>query len=280
MVITGNIGGCIAAASATNFLWLPRQGASTAYYTTDAGDIWTAISDLPTNGWGGFAFGPSDKQCAADRVDANTFYLYNNGTSSGVYTSTNGGATWSQTSSGTIAPDGGSPTLKAVPGEAGNLFFSGGIIGSDFLRSTNGGSTWSAVMDGSNNFTNVQAFGFGAAFSGELYPAIYVDGADGSVFGLYRSIDDGTTWTLLANWPNGDFGMYQTSMVTRRRPVRCTGHLIWTRIFLWQHGKHINAARHFLHLLRHTDHHQRHHHLDDRSGIEFRDRMGPPPPTA
>ena len=71
----------------------------------------------------------------ADRVLSNTFYLYYNGTGGpdGVYETTNGGATWTQKSNGLISS--GSTfnvELASVPGEAGNLFFTGGLQSIEF----------------------------------------------------------------------------------------------------------------------------------------------------
>jgi hypothetical protein len=78
---------------------------------------------------------------------------------------------------------GGNTQLRCVPGEAGNLFFTGGYgVGggtnpysyyNEFLyRSTNGGQNWSAV----SNLIDVWDVGFGAIKPGQSYPAIYVYG--------------------------------------------------------------------------------------------------------
>ena len=61
----------------------------------------------------------------ADRVLANTFYLYEPG--QGVFSTSNGGQSWSKVYSGSIGPDDGcNSTLMSVPGEASNLFYTGG----------------------------------------------------------------------------------------------------------------------------------------------------------
>ncbi len=113
---------------------------------------------------------------AADRVTANKLYAYNvNVTNAGVYASTDGGANWSQVLSGTItglslSGDAGGGKLSAVPGQAGNLFWNDVIVDANtFMRSTDGGATWAAVNGG---FTLVDAYGFGATFSGQSYPSI------------------------------------------------------------------------------------------------------------
>jgi hypothetical protein len=56
-------------------------------------------------------------------------------------------------------------------------------------------------MDGPRHITNVNAFGFGAAFPGQSYPAIYIAGVDDGTYGIYRSIDNAATWKKLADYP-------------------------------------------------------------------------------
>ena len=74
-----------------------------------------------------FAYYLDKRTVTADRVLPDTFYLYYNG----VYKSTDGGATWSQ---GFQRRDLSlfscyNSRIEAVPGEAGNLFFTGGPQG-------------------------------------------------------------------------------------------------------------------------------------------------------
>ena len=84
----------------------------------------------------------------ADRVQPNTFYLYYPG--NGVYKTTNGGAAWTQAynaaANGDLtAWDFYNFELQSVPGEAGQLFFTGGAQG-------NGGPpapSWAAVLPAS-----------------------------------------------------------------------------------------------------------------------------------
>ncbi len=290
--INSNSGGCIAAASDTNFIWLPTFDSTYVYKTTDGGKNWTkvTIAGIPTSwvtntqsqtlpvgatvnitnigtglvfptgnvitmgqgdgvtlinyiqgtvasynpgtgalsitvtsqqgsgtisnwtvrqttGWGPFAANKATKLCTADRVDANTFYLYNY-LIPGVYKSTDGGATWAKVYSSSL---GGSAAyggvLKSVPGKAGHLFYCD-IIGGTPKRSTDHGATWTVVKDGSTDFSNTTAFGFGATFPGQSYPAIYIAGFNGTNtvptnYGIWRSIDNAVTWTKLTDFPNG-----------------------------------------------------------------------------
>src|SRR5438034_5207957 len=98
-------------------------------------------------------------------VLSNTFYLYYAG--QGVFETTNGRVTWTKVFNGQISPSSQyNATLESVPGQAGNLFFTGGwqsnMPSEQFYRSTNGGATWTAVP----NVTEVNCFGFGAPAPG------------------------------------------------------------------------------------------------------------------
>ena len=150
---------------------------------------------------------------------ANTFYAYNNGQSgnssfAGIYKSADGGANWSKVHSGVFSSYGignFNATLKCVPGQAGHLFYTGGAYGSPLssadrlVRSTDGGATWT-------NVKNILAstFGFGKAAPGQSYPAIYVVGFLSGAYGIYRSIDNATSWTKIGDYPLGSFDLIRT----------------------------------------------------------------------
>ena len=74
---------------------------------------------------------------AADRVLPDTFYLYYSG--QGLFRSTDDGNTWTKQFSGEISRYSYfSSKLESVPGQAGNLFFTGGPTGDvdePFMRS-------------------------------------------------------------------------------------------------------------------------------------------------
>jgi hypothetical protein len=206
-------GGQIAASTPQNIIWAPAQGA-TPSYTTNQGASWTAISVPGVSSWSDFqnSRGYKKRGITADRVLANTFYLYYGG--HGVFKSTNGGATWSNVYSGKggyIDPTPGyayfNAWLSSVPGNAGHLFYTGGWqlggppypVNEPFWRSTDGGATWTAVA----NVLQVTCFGFGAAAPGHTYPAIYIAGFVNNVFGIYESDDNAQTWTKIGDYPLG-----------------------------------------------------------------------------
>lgn len=219
---TINQGGSIAALSATNFIWVESDNGN-PYYTTDRGHTWTQIKipGVPTSGntgWG-FAYYTNRQIVAADRVDVNTAYIYNYLTTpnvAGVYKTTDGGANWARVYSGSLAGgDAFNSKLKSVPTKAGHLFFSSGNQGpphpanTALMRSTDGGSTWSKV----GQFLEVTDVGFGAAFPGQSYPAIYVVGYKGSAanaYGIWRSVDNALTWTKIGDFPLGIFSGVQS----------------------------------------------------------------------
>jgi hypothetical protein len=207
-IASGKIGGGIAASTPTNFVWAPSNNGS-PYYTKDGGATWiqTSIPGVPTTGetgWG-WAYYLNRHIVTADRVTAGTFYIYNYLT--GLYRSTDGGASWALVYSGQIAPSSGfNARLRSVPGQAGHLFFTSGPQGNPgdphpaanpFMRSTNGGATWSAVP----NVLEVRAFGFGAPLAS--YPAIFIAGWVNNVYGLWRSDDNAQTWTQIGDFPLG-----------------------------------------------------------------------------
>jgi hypothetical protein len=206
----GIYAGCIAASSATNWVWFPSNNGN-PQYTTDGGSTWHSLGSyfntkfgIPLqlqrteNGWG-FAYYNNAQICCADRSNANTFYAYNYGPSShptlrGVYKSADGGATWTKVYSGKFDGNGGVwGQLRSVPGQAGHLFYS---ANGQTYRSINGGSLWSAVYP----LSKTVCIGFGKARNGG-YPAIYAVATIGGVYGVYGSDDSARTWNLLAKYP-------------------------------------------------------------------------------
>lgn len=202
--------GTIAASTTTNYVWVATNKRA-PYYTTNGGTSWTKIT-LPgvedtEAGWTGlhFAFYLDRHVVAADRVTAGTFYLYHS--DHGLFRSTDGGANWTLRYSGAIAPFSGfNAKLKSVPGKAGHLFFTsggldGGPDGNTFMHSTDGGQNWSAIA----NVLEVWDFGFGKEATPGGYPALFLYGWVSGVLGMWRSYDEGATWTFLGNWPLGSF---------------------------------------------------------------------------
>ena len=178
--------GALAVMDANHWAYMDSFGGTGVYVTANGGRSWTQNpSSLPPDGWRFFGFG-NPHPITADYVTAGKIYAYNNahGSSPGVYSSTNYGASWTRVHSGSLksGADGASPIMKAVPGQAGNLFWTTGNNGTpsaptNYLQySADGGVTWSNVTNSSYRITDVWTFGFSAPAPGQRFPSILVYG--------------------------------------------------------------------------------------------------------
>ena len=188
--------------STQNIVWMPAGrggGGNNPYYSTDGGATWSLCSfpvAVPTTGvtgWG--TYNSFIKQVVADRVALNTFYAYNQGTTS-VYKSIDSGHNWSKVNVTTPVSSTGIQIMRSVPKNGttdttGWLFGWDVNIASDVLqRSKDGGANWSTV---DSTFTTVAAVGFGKTVNGAV-PAILVVAIKSGVRGIYLSTDDCATW--------------------------------------------------------------------------------------
>lgn len=181
----GAIGGAIAvAADASALLWSPSG--NTPYYSTNDGTTWTA-STVPAGTLTGGTV-------VADRLNPNQFYYWTENSSDNswqLYISTDGGHTF--TVDGT--PLGiGNATLVADPSQSGGLWLSTYI---GLYHSTNSGASF--TQNSVIGYGLVSSVALGASTSGRNNLAIYIYGDINSFTGVYRSDDNGVTWTLLNN---------------------------------------------------------------------------------
>jgi hypothetical protein len=206
----GSTSGCITAPTLDNIILVVGNG--WAHRSTNRGTSWTALT-LP-----GVTNDSTERQnlhngysckkqiLAVDRVNIGTIYLYFYG--HGLFRSTDYGANWTlvYNQSFDAANSFWHPKLRSVPGQAGHLFFATGQAGGSgatnpadvyLYRSTDGGEHWSAV----SGIKEPYDVAVGKVAPGQSYPAIYVPGWYNGVWGIWRSIDNATTWTNLGSYP-------------------------------------------------------------------------------
>lgn len=157
----------------------------TVFYSRDDTKTWQAATGIQGSG-----------RVIADRVDPARFYVL---AGSSVFVSTDGGATFAakgqlptagagQGQRGGGGGRGGS--LRASSAAAGDLWV---MSGGSLLHSTDSGATFKPLT----STESVSCFGFGKAAPGARYPAIYIVGRVGGVYGIFRSTDAGASWVRI-----------------------------------------------------------------------------------
>jgi hypothetical protein len=131
---------------------------------------------------------------AADRVNPAKFYASckNASNQNVMCVSSDGGANF--------APVAGSPSGRPRPvfGIEGDVWVP---TGSGLYHSQDSAMTFVQVPQ----VNSAAAVGFGIAAPGQSYPAVYLAGSVGSVWGTYRSDDAGATWQRIDD-PQHQFG--------------------------------------------------------------------------
>lgn len=175
---------------------------------------------MPVPGWDANTF-DNVRAAAADRVTANTIYVYNYLT--GTYVTVNCATPTLQSS--TILPQSNANSkLKSVPGNAGHLLFASGPVGSGTSNhpagtqlewSNNGGVNWYPVTSTGQVTKEPLAVDAGAIAPGSDYPTVEMVGWVNNVFGVWRSTSHASdwagcassactvTWTFLGDYANG-----------------------------------------------------------------------------
>lgn len=115
-------------------------------------------------------------------------------TSNGVYRTTDGWATVTQTEIGDVLKD-----MKFKPGDPNTVYVSGTI----FSKSTDNGVTWTPVTAGLPSSASVVRISLAVTpgNTGYVY-ALIGKASDNSLLGMYRSTNSGASFTLRSSSPN------------------------------------------------------------------------------
>jgi hypothetical protein len=246
------VGGPIATLDGSSIVFVP--GLSSGLYhniwnSHDGGSTWTEVTPpgvplAPTeNGW---SSGNTRNLCE----DGTNYYLFNHGTSRsatmvGVWISSDGGTTWTQTNSGYfsgyLGDSGGH--LSCVPGHPSDLWYDDGNPGQTvptrYLYRISS-CTVADCKTSKNSIPNVAdlwAHGWGAPSpTGDGYPSLYIIGwvranpSSPYIYGFWRSdnADQTTpTWTKL----EGSWGSYPLGYSDR--PTAIDGDKnVWNSCFV------------------------------------------------
>lgn len=174
-VSNGVRGSVAVSADGSTIFWYPENGSNT-YYTKDKGASWKPV----------LATVALKSRPVTDRVNPEKVYFYMSGF---IYECTYNSAASEYSSTLTKVGTGGSNSIRAVPGNEGDIWiplFNGGL-----KRYTQQGTVVTKLA----SVSTCDAVGFGKAAPGKTYSAIYMWGTPvGSVSGIHRSDDNGETW--------------------------------------------------------------------------------------
>jgi len=157
-------------ANASRVVWSSENAG--VFFSTSVGGSFSQSSGLP-----------NQARVEADRVNANKFYGFSNGT---FYVSTNGGQSFTAAATGL----GTTGQFKTMPGAEGDIW-----LASDtgVYHSTNSGSAFSKIAVSSS----AVSIGFGAPAPGRTNRALYTMATIDGVRGVYRSDDAGASWVRI-----------------------------------------------------------------------------------
>jgi hypothetical protein len=160
--------------------------------------IWAPGATLPAywsaGAWVSSSGAPKGVRLISDRVNAKKFYGYDPASGT-LFVSLDGGVTFTAGATG-LPQDVGSPGWtaeahpKAVYGIEGDLWLP---TSAGLYHSTDSGLSFTQIT----SIGSAPLVGFGRSAPGAAYPAIYVVGTVTGIYGIFRSIDEGQSWTRI-----------------------------------------------------------------------------------
>jgi hypothetical protein len=174
--MNGSKGQVALSASGTVLLHNPENSATT-YRSTNMGANWSVVNGL----------GVSNARPLADPVNSTKFYVHNPADGSFMISTDSGATFWKFNTLAT----GGESLIRAAPGREGDIWVP--LNGGGLARTTSSGWQFTNVP----NVTSCGAVGFGKAAAGATYPTVFIWGTVGGVRGVFRSTDEGASWTRI-----------------------------------------------------------------------------------
>jgi photosystem II stability/assembly factor-like uncharacterized protein len=186
---SGGLGTIAVGADGATLVWSPRDGRMG--YSRDGGKSWKMSEGFPKPtkyvDWASWYV-----RLASDRVNPKKFYAFH-GLDGTVYQSEDGGASFSICSTKPRSvPDYEMhyTSLETVPGREGDLWIT---TKTELFRSTDSGKTFKQLGGVQEAF----GVGFGKAAPGASFPAVYLSGKVGGVFGFFRSDDEADSFVRI-----------------------------------------------------------------------------------
>lgn len=200
--------------------------------STDAGTSWTLLTgnagknEFDRRVVSKVVIDPTDSTGSTVYIATTTFAFSTLGGNTAIWKTTNGGISWTDTTTGKIGGTSGIDDYSDLVIDPSNHLHLYAALGTPYstfnqdnavYETKDGGTTWSVSGNFPKGVTNegTIALAISAATPKSLY-AFVVDASDGGVYRLYKTTDGGTTWAGVPTAPPnylGSIGYYITLAV-------------------------------------------------------------------